>query len=449
MIGLKCENISKQYNQPLLDKVSFIFNGEGVIGLIGDNGSGKSTLLKILSGEETQFEGKFQWTNAQSIGYMPQEIIGSDQLSGGQKKIEKLAELLYGGYHDVVLLDEPDNHLDFDGKDWLQTALEGFPGLVIMISHDRDFLAKTTQYTWLVEERTVRTFPFGYEKFEQVYGEEQEYQHKIYGQQQKEQKRLEELVKVFRVRAASNKKRAAAYHNMVKRLDRHKEQSIADPKKKLTRINLDNRSPLERQIKGKTAILIKDLEFSYGDKVIFNKANLHLTVKDKIVLVAPNGTGKSTLIKLLLGELTPTSGVAKIGNNLEVGYYSQEHSQTLLAESTPIKQFMDVYPIFEYEAERVLRKFLFTKQTMRNKIGLLSGGQKARLQLALFLYRNPDILILDEPTNHLDIKSIQALENFFIDFKGTVLLISHDRELIDAVGEEIFTIKNGRIERTN
>src|SRR3989344_5429936 len=169
MIGLKCENISKLYNQPLLDRVNLVFSGRGVIGLIGDNGCGKSTLLKILSGEETQFEGKFFWSQATHIGYMPQEIMGGDRLSGGQKKIEKLAELLYSGYFDVVLLDEPDNHLAFEGKDWLKTALEQFPGLVIMISHDRAFLAKTTQYIWMVEDRQIRTFPFGYKKFEEVY----------------------------------------------------------------------------------------------------------------------------------------------------------------------------------------------------------------------------------------------------------------------------------------
>jgi len=429
MINLKCEGISKHYNQPLLDEVSFNFRGSGVVGFVGDNGSGKSTFLKIIGGIEDQYEGKYSWGKGMRIGYMPQEIVGRDRLSGGQKKIEKLAELVYGGGFDVLLLDEPDNHLDFEGKDWLMEALSHFSGLVIMISHDRDFLAKTTSYVWMVEDKKIRTFPFGYSRYEEVYEKEQTSQKKLYALQLAEKKRLEQLVKDFRLRLAQGKVKPSGLRAMVSRLERHEAQMIDDQSMREEKIVL--RSEVAgKQIKGKTAVLVKSMNFAYGDSKVFSGASFHMDVGEKVVMIAPNGAGKTTLIRLLMGDLKPDEGVAKIGVGLKVGYYAQEHFKALDEEKTAMSLFLDAYPMCEYEVESVLRKFLFTKQTMRTRVALLSGGQKARLQMALFLYTMPDLLILDEPTNHLDIKSIMALEGFLLEFRGTVLLITHDRELI-------------------
>lgn len=444
MISLKVDGLTKQYNQPLLEKVEFSFSGKGVVGFIGDNGSGKSSFLRILSGEDQSFMGRFVWSGEPSIGYMPQEIMGRDYLSGGQKKMEKLASLIYGESHDVLLLDEPDNHLDFEGKEWLSEALEGFGGLVVMISHDRDFLEQNTSFIWLIEDRKIRTFPYGYEKFSKTDYLEKNYLEKLYRRQVKEKKRLEVLVKEFGKVASYNSKRAAAYRSMQKRLNRHTENMVQDPGRLKGSISLNSKLS-KKKMKRKTAIFVKDLEFGYGDELVFSQANLHLEVGEKVALVSPNGSGKSTLIKLLLGELKADAGFARIGVNLDHGYYSQEHAESLDQTQTPIKVLMDEHPLFEYQAKEILKKFLFSEQTTKSRIDTLSGGQKSRLQLALFLYKSPDVLLLDEPTNHLDIKSILALENFLCEYKGTVLLISHDKRLIKNVCEKIYLMEDGKI----
>ena len=412
--------------------------------LIGDNGSGKTTLLKIIADLEEQESGRIEWTGEPRIGYLQQEIDFLPTLSGGQKKIALLADLIYSGLYDVLLLDEPDNHLDIENKQWLASAMQAFDGLIIMISHDRHLLKQITTHTWLVEDGSIRTYPFGYEKFVLEYQKERDDLEHLFHVQDREHKRLKELVERFRQKAASGTKAARYYHALEKRLARFETEMVKDPKKRDSHIELST-SVSGKQIKHKIAIMVKDLSFSYPDNPIFEKASLYIEVGEKVALISPNGTGKSTLIKLILSQLEPSEGVAKIGENLKVGYYSQEHLETLDKDATPIDCFTKRFPIADYQAAAVLRKFYFDKHTIKSKIWTLSGGQKARLQLALFLYTNPDILILDEPTNHLDLKSVSALEEFLVDYEGTVLLISHDHDLLNNVCDVAYDVKNKKI----
>lgn len=444
MISLKITRLEKSYNQPLLDNVTLTHTGNGVVALIGDNGSGKSTLLKILAGLDEQDGGKFEWGGDARIGYLKQEIESLPTLSGGQKKIALLADLIYSNMYDVLLLDEPDNHLDIDNKQWLISAIKSFDGLIILISHDRHLLKEVTTDTWLVEDREVRTYPFGYGKFVGEYEKERESQEHLFHVQEKEHKRLKELVAVFKQRASSGPKMAKYYHALEKRLARFETDMIKNPKRHDVKIEL-NTTTSAKQIKNKLAIMVKELSFSYPETQIFENAELFIEVGEKVALVSPNGSGKSTLIKLILGQIQPESGVARPGENLKVGYYSQEHLETLDKDSTPLKCFTDRFPIADYDAAAVLKKFYFSKATIKSKIWTLSGGQKARLQLALFLYTNPDILILDEPTNHLDLKSVAALEEFLVDYQGTILLISHDHDLLENVCDVAYEIKNKKI----
>lgn len=444
MLNLKIEKLTKLYNQPLLDEVNVYHSGLGVIALVGDNGSGKSTLLKILAGIDSQDAGHIIWNGGNpSIGYMPQEIENNPTLSGGQKKLAMLAELIYSGRYDVLLLDEPDNHLDREGKEWLEQAIKDFSGLVILISHDRFFLKTVSTHVWLVENHQLRSFNYGFAKFEDVYNDEQESKAKQFETQYKEMKRLENLVEIFRIKVQHSKKLAGRYHNFEKRLSRLKAEMIEDPNKAKSHIQLRSRVD-RRVIKGKMAITVRGLSFGYED-LIFDQAELYVAVGEKVALVSPNGSGKSTLIKLLLGQLQPNAGIARLGNDLKIGYYSQEHLETLDPDSTAMATFMNKYFLRDFEVELILGRFLLTKQTINSKIYTLSGGQKARLQLALFLYQNPDLLVLDEPTNHLDLKSVQALENFLSDFGGTVLLISHDRELVDRVCDLQYVVEDRKI----
>ena len=443
-MNLKITKLEKHYNQPLLDNITLNHTGNGIVALIGDNGSGKSTLLKILAGMEEQDSGKIEWSSDPRIGYLQQEIDSLPTLSGGQKKIALLADLIYSNLYDVLLLDEPDNHLDIDNKEWLANAMMSFNGLIILISHDRHLLKKVTTHTWLVEDREIRTYPFGFGKFTTEYDKEQNALEHLFHVQDKEHKRLKELVERFRAKAADGPKVARYYHALEKRLARFESEMVKDPKGRDVHIELKT-SLSSKQIKNKLAIMVKSVSFAYAENQIFDKAEMYIEVGEKVALVSPNGTGKTTVVRLILGMLNPQEGVAKTGDNLKVGYYSQEHLETLPSESTPIDCFCSRFPIADYEAAAVLRKFYFTKQTMRSKVWTLSGGQKARLQLALFLYTNPDILILDEPTNHLDLKSVAALEEFLVDFPGTILLISHDHDLLNNVCDVFYEVKNKKI----
>ncbi len=448
MISLKITKLQKSYSQPLLDNITFNHVGNGVVALIGDNGSGKSTLLKILAGLEQQDSGKIEWGGNPRIGYLTQEIESLPTLSGGQKKIALLVDLLYNGEYDVLLLDEPDNHLDIQNKQWLASAIKDFEGLVIMISHDRHLLKQITNYTWLVEDREIRTYPFGYSKFVIEYEKERNDQENQFHVQEKEHKRLLELVERFRQKAASSTKTARYYHALEKRLARFEGEMVTDPKKHDVKIKLESKTTAKK-IKNKLAILVRNLTFSYDkENNLFEDAEFFMEVGEKAALVSPNGSGKSTLIKLILGLLDPKTGVARVGENLKVGYYSQEHLETLPMDSTPIACFTSRFPIADYEAASVLKKFYFSKHTIKSKIWTLSGGQKARLQLALFLYTNPDVLILDEPTNHLDIRSVSALEEFLVNYEGTILLISHDHDLLNNVCDVAYEVKNGKISLT-
>jgi ATP-binding cassette, subfamily F, member 3 len=444
MLNLKINNLTIQYNQPLLDKVDLYQGGKDVVALIGDNGTGKSTLLKIMAGLESPMSGDVVWSSKPSIGYMKQELDEFSTLSGGQKKIAILADLIYANSHDVLLLDEPDNHLDLEGKEWLENALAGFEGLAIIISHDREFLENVSTKVWLLEDRTIRVFPYGFGKFQETYNEELIANRKLYKMQVKEKKRLEELVKDFKYRASYNSDTASAYRSMVKRLEHHIADMIPDPDRIQTAITLSTKKDT-KTIKGKMAIQVKEMTFRYEQNTIFRDVNFDMTVHQKVALISPNGSGKSTLIKLLTEQLTPQHGSAKIGPGLKLGYYSQDHQEALDPEITPLDAFMYKYPVYDYQAEHILGKFLFSKQTMRSKVRMLSGGQKSRLQLALFLYSNPDFLILDEPTNHLDIKSVTVLENFLKAYKGALLLISHDRQLIKNLNVDIFEIRDKQI----
>jgi len=444
VINLKITKLEKSYSQPLLENVTLNHTGNGIVALIGDNGSGKTTLLKIIAGLEEQDSGQIEWQGEPRIGYLQQEIDSLPTLSGGQKKIALLANLIYSSLYDVFLLDEPDNHLDIENKQWLASALQAFDGLIIMISHDRHLLKQITTHTWLVEDGSIRTYPFGYEKFVLEYQKERDDLEHLFHVQDREHKRLKELVERFRQKAASGTKAARYYHALEKRLARFEAEMIKDPKKRDSHIQLST-SLSGKQIKHKIAIMVKDMSFSYPENSVFEKSSMYIEVGERVALISVNGTGKTTLIKLILGQLEPSEGLAKVGENLKVGYYFQEHLETLDKDVTPIDCFTKRFPIADYQAAAVLRKFYFDKHTIKSKIWTLSGGQKARLQLALFLYTNPDILILDEPTNHLDLKSVAALEEFLVDYEGTVLLISHDHDLLNNVCDIAYDVKNKKI----
>jgi len=437
---LQISHVGKGFNNLLFDGVTLSARAPSVIGLIGDNGCGKSTLLKMLAGLEDAPMGQILWGPDCRIGYLEQEIQSDTfDVSGGEKKILRLTELFYSDYN-VLLLDEPDNHLDLDHKLWFEEMVKEFPGIIIVISHDRRFLAHATDHIWLVEEKHIREYPFGYEKFKALYLQEMADRQHLWEVQEKERLRLADLVARLRVQAASNNKFVGRYHSAEKRYDRYVRDMVEKPPQdKKIRLTHD----IDKQHHRKTAIHLKHLNKSYGDNQVLKDLNLHIFCGEKVSISAPNGSGKSTLLNILSGRLPATSGEVSIGPNLAIGYYTQDHLQALDEKATLIEEIQKSVPLPHYDAIAYLKRFLFDQNLAVSPVRLLSGGQKSRLQLAKFLATNPEILVLDEPTNHLDIKTVASLELFLKDYTGTLVLVSHDRELVENTTSTRYELRDG------
>lgn len=445
MISLAATKLSKSYHKVLFGDFTLSIEGRHVIGLIGDNGSGKSTLLRMLAGEEKTDTGSIRWGSDVSLGYLPQELTTNETLSGGQKKISEIRKLIFAEKRNVILLDEPDNHLDIENKIWLEEVIKKFNGLIIMISHDRKLLANVTDQVWNVSEEKVNVYNFGYEKFVDFYQQELEERFHLFKTQEKEKQRLEKLVETLRGRAASNDKFVGAYHSTEKRLEKFKKEMAAPPPK--TKDSLGIKVDLDKQHKRKTAILATNISKAYGEKMILEDLKLHLFCGEKVAIMGANGKGKSTLMKILAGVLKPDTGTVEFGTDLKTGYYSQDHFDRLNPENTPIDELNSVKPGDEFGFGKYLEQFLFDKRTSKTQIKYLSGGQRSRVQLAKFLILNPEVLLLDEPTNHLDIPSVESLEKFLLNYQGAFVLISHDRALVENVAQTIYTIEEGKLEQ--
>jgi len=303
---LQVTHVSKSYNSPLFEEVALAANSPVRIGLIGDNGSGKSTFLKILAGKETPDQGEVVLGRDTKIGYLEQEIVADTfDVSGGEKKILRLTELFYSNY-DVLLLDEPDNHLDLDHKLWFEDLVRDSGGILIVISHDRRFLESVVDKIWHLEEGRIKEYPFGYTKFRGIYEGEMTSRQHLWKVQEKERLRLKDVVARLQRYAAANRKLSGRYHSAVKRLERFADQMVEKPPED-KRIGLGVK--LEKQHKRKTAIYLKDVQKTYGNIRVLTGLSLHVFCGEKLAISAPNGAGKSTLLNIIVGKVKEFLGV--------------------------------------------------------------------------------------------------------------------------------------------
>jgi ATP-binding cassette, subfamily F, member 3 len=370
-ISLKVTNLAKTYDRPLFEGVNLNVEGPAKIALIGDNGSGKSTLLKMLAGKESLPSGSVRWGKDAKVGYLEQEIVREfDEASGGEKKILRLAQLFYSDYN-VLLLDEPDNHLDLENKRWFEQLVADFPGLVIVISHDRTFLRRAVDRIWLLEEGRVSDFPFNYDKFQDVYEGQMTARWHLWAVQEKERKRLEALVKEYQRRAAMSKDLASQYKSMLKRYDRFLAEMIEKPPE-TKKLNLA--VDLEKQHKRKTAVFLKGLTKTYGNHEVLKDLSLHVFCGDKIAVNAPNGSGKSTLLNIISGRLPFDAGEVYLGPNLKVGYYTQEHTEALNDNATLVDELQKDVHLHHFDAVNYLKRFMFTDAQIASPVKYLSGG---------------------------------------------------------------------------
>jgi ATP-binding cassette subfamily F protein 3 len=358
-------------------------------------------------------------------------------LSGGQKKLVGLARLLLAR-PSVLLLDEPDNHLDMPGKEYLEKLINEYPGAVAIISHDRTILDAVATHIAEIEDGRITTFTGNYTEYIVDKEERLARQEELYQVQQREINRLEMALKRYKQWVVFNDKFATRIHAMEARIDRIEkiERPVLERRKMDLALN---------GWRGSNQVLeFASVTKEFIHRNVLTDLNFLIRHGERVGLIGANGAGKSVLLRLILGMEQPTRGEIKIGPSVKVGYYAQEH-ETLDFDKT----VMDTVRLFgnmsEGKAVSLLTRYLFTYQQATQRVGSLSGGERSRLQLALVVLSGANFLLLDEPTNNLDIASAEVLENALEEFNGAVLVISHDRYFLDRTVNRIFELKDSRI----
>ncbi len=379
-------------------------------------------------------------SNGLSIQHLLDKSFQS--LSGGEKTKIGLAQLLLK-QPDLLLLDEPTNHLDLMSVEWLGQFLKEYKGTVVIVSHDRYFLDDVVTKMLDLEDGEITSYIGNYSVFVKEKEERLLKEFQAYEEQQKKIKKMKEAIK--RLREWANRanppneglhKRARNMERALERMEKL-DRPILNRKKMNLEMEVADRS-------GKDVVVMKEVNKSFGEQLLFKDANLHIQFRERVAMVGENGTGKSTLIKMLLQQEQADSGELKLGSNVKVGYLSQ-HIFPDKKDETVIDLFRDEIKVTEGEARHILARFLFYGHSVFRKVSQLSGGEKMRLRLAQMMYQDLNFLILDEPTNHLDIESREVLEEALEEFNGTILAVSHDRYFLDKLFDRIYWIKDKRL----
>ncbi|MEE1228403.1 MAG: ABC-F type ribosomal protection protein [Lachnospiraceae bacterium] len=355
-----------------------------------------------------------------------------NSFSGGQKTRVALSKILLTR-PDLIILDEPTNHLDMDAIAWLETFLSNYRGAVLIVSHDRYFLDKVVSKVIEIENGKSTLFNGNYSAYAEKKKKMRDDQMKAYINQQAEIQHQEDVIKKLKqFNREKSIKRAESREKMLDKVDRLDKPAVLNDKMRIT---------LEPEtISGNDVLTIEGLSKSFGDKHLFRNLNMKVFRGETVGLLGANGTGKSTLLKIINRRLRADSGKVRYGSKVSIGYYDQEQ-HILNDENTIFDEISDAYPkLSNTRIRNVLAAFLFTGDTVFQKIGTLSGGEKGRVSLAKLMLSNANFLILDEPTNHLDITSREILEDAINNYEGTVLYVSHDRYFINQTASRILDL---------
>ncbi len=504
---IRLQNLTLQRGpQRLLEGAELTLHPGQKVGLIGANGAGKSSLFALLRGEFTPDGGDCQLPPDWRIAHMRQEVDTLDRLAvdyvlDGDVQLRRIqAELataeaghdgsalarlhteldnadgysadararkllaglgfaneqmllpvssFSGGWRmrlnlaqalmcpsDLLLLDEPTNHLDLDAILWLEAWLKSYPGTLMLISHDRDFLDEVVGNVVHVDQRKLILYRGGYSAFERARAERLAQQQQAFEKQQAQREHMEDFIRRFKAKAS----KARQAQSRIKALERLEELAPA---------HVDSPFDFVFREADKVSSPLLDLAegaLGYPDKRVLEKVKLQLVPGARIGLLGPNGAGKSTLIKTLANELQPLGGRLQRGENLVIGYFAQHQLDALDAKASPLLHLQRIAP---GEREQVLRDFLggfdFRGNRCDEPVLNFSGGEKARLALALIAWGKPNLLLLDEPTNHLDLEMRLALTLALQDFEGAVLVVSHDRHLLKSTTDEFLLVAEGRV----
>ena len=364
-----------------------------------------------------------------------------DELSGGQRKLAVLGACLVAR-PDVLLLDEPESHLDSGRRERLEAIVRSFDGAVVTVSHDRYLLDETATEIVDLENGKTRVWSGNYSAYALARELEQKRQQQLYVTQQKEIARLEEAIRRFKQWAHNTEDERHARQARVKRRQIEGMDKVEKPVLERRRIGLSFREGVRG---GQKVVELRDVGVAFGEEPVLIGADLTVSRGERVGVVGPNGAGKSVLAKVLAGELAPTEGTRWIGPSINTGYLPQDHAPT--PDATPLGLVRDTKPIYEGDAVRLLGRFLFRYEQARSPADSLSGGERTRLEFLLLMLKEPNFLVLDEPTNHLDIASMEILEAELERFPGTVVFVSHDRYFLDRLSDTTVEVRDGELRR--
>ncbi|QGU17086.1 ABC transporter ATP-binding protein [Leclercia sp. 119287] len=491
----------------LLDTATATINPGQKVGLVGKNGCGKSTLLSLLKNEIGADGGNFTYPGNWQLAWVNQEtpalsVPAMDYVIDGDREYRKLEAELHaanerndghaiatvhgkldaidawtirsrastllhglgfsneqlerpvsdfsGGWRmrlnlaqalicrsDLLLLDEPTNHLDLDAVIWLEKWLKSYQGTLILISHDRDFLDPVVDKIIHIEQESMFEYTGNYSSFERQRAVRLSQQQAMYESQQQRVAHLQSFVDRFKAKA-SKAKQAQSRIKMLERMEMIAPAHVDNP------FHFSFRAP---ESLPNPLLKMEKVSAGYGDRIILDSIKLNLVPGSRIGLLGRNGAGKSTLIKLLAGELAPVRGDIGLAKGIKLGYFAQHQLEFLRADESPLQHLARLAP---QEMEQKLRDYLggfgFQGDKVTEKTERFSGGEKARLVLALIVWQRPNLLLLDEPTNHLDLDMRQALTEALIEFEGALVVVSHDRHLIRSTTDDLYLVHDSKVE---
>jgi len=373
----------------------------------------------------------------QGLGFKREDFHkNTDTFSGGWRMRIELAKLLLQS-NDLLLLDEPTNHLDIESIIWFENFLKSFLGAVVIVSHDKMFLNNVTNRTIDISLGRIYDFNKPYSKYLVLREEIKSQQISAQKNQEKHIQHTEKLIQKFKAKAS----KASMAQSLIKKIEKIDRIEVDQDDNSVMKLNFNiSINP------GKVVTEIENLSKNYGDNMVLSDVNLLIERKSKIAFVGQNGQGKSTLAKIMVGELTPSSGNSKLGHNVQIGYFAQNQAEYLDGSKTVLQTMIDsANETNRSKVRDVLGSFLFKGDDVEKYVRVLSGGERNRLALAKLLLQPFNVLVMDEPTNHLDIKSKSVLKQALIKFDGTLILVSHDRDFLQNLTNKVYEFKSQKI----
>ncbi|WP_174615641.1 ribosomal protection-like ABC-F family protein [Virgibacillus ihumii] len=387
-----------------------------------------SKVRRIMSGLNIEHLAEMEW----------------HQLSGGERTKVGLARLLLQS-PDLLLLDEPTNHLDLGAVEWLTEFINLYRGTVVIVSHDRYFLDETVTSILEMDQGELITYHTNYSGFVKEREERLLREFQQYEDQQKKIKKMKDTIKRLKEWANQANPPNAGLHRRAKSMEKAlarmevKKKPVLEQKKMDLDFQMNKRS-------GKDVVTMEDVCKSYGDKQLLADVDMLVRFRERIAVIGENGSGKSTILKMMLGTETATQGEIRLGSNISAGFLSQ-HMIEIDGEQSILDEFRDQVHVTEGIARGILARFMFYGKTVFQKVKNLSGGEKMRLRLAQLVHQNHNLLILDEPTNHLDIESKEVLEDALEQFNGTIIAVSHDRYFLDKIFQVTYWLEDGSLKK--